>query len=623
MSNYKRIHNVSQNNHFSKALNAMPEKSKMSVHPNHYTTMNAGDIVPIYCREVLPEEELEISLDFVIRQTTLLTPTMGEMEVTFDAFFVPNRIVNQSWKAVEGENYSGSWTAPKVSLAPLKNNPSSVTVIPVGSVADYYGFPTQRGIPNSLLAKCHDLKFRGYVMIYNEFYRDQNYQPPVPMSTLNVYQGFFDPEGMPASLVGVSRVSRSQKGDGSYEEGGTIVNALVGGDATMSTPNSVDSSVVVPIASAGRRFRAINKPFKANKLHDYFTSVLPSPQRSESPVYASVTGIISGLPLVASDTVHNLGRSLELGFSGGNINGLFPLVGFKEPVGQQAVVGIDNTTPVASNNYVAADGINLEVASTEVTGLSMSVDDIRMAAAIQQVYETLARGGGRYREMVRAFFGTEVEDPYSDIPVRLGRFSRSLDLYQTAQTAPSADGSTPQGNLAAFGYTSSSGHLVKYKALEHGYIHIFAVVRHRNIYGSYFARDNFRRTMLDFYMPQLANISEQGVKVAEINPFSNSFDDDFGYQEAWAEYRFEPDVVSGYMRPGVSNSLSLWNYVDDYDPELIISDGDWLKSNSEEVLNRTLAVTSEVSPQFKCAFRFNVTKVLPMPTYSVPGLDII
>lgn len=80
------------------------------------------------------------------------------------------------------------------------------------------------------------------------------------------------------------------------------------------------------------------------------------------------------------------------------------------------------------------------------------------------------------------------------------------------------------------------------------------------------------------------------------------------------------------MRTGLSQSLSIWNYADPYDDSFSVVDGEWLKSNSEEVLNRTLAVQSGGSngqPQLKAQLFFPVEKDLPMPTYSMPGLDIV
>lgn len=630
-SNYKRLHDVSQNVHFSRAMFGSVESSRMVATPMHITTFNAGELIPIYCREILPDENVSFSSEFVIRQTTLLTPTMGNMIVDIYAFFVPNRIVNTSWKAVEGENLSGSWTANSVSLAPLCASSDSNVEVPVGSVADFYGFPTQEPIPKSVLSLCHDLKFRGYVMIWNEFFRDQNYQPPIPISYLNTYQGFFDHDISgarlgydniyPSGTVGVALLPNVES-DGSFGTG-SINNELYGSSSSGYQGE-------IPTVGLELRFNALAEPLKVNKFHDYFTSVLPSPQKSQSSIFAPVTGNLNinipSMPVVTSSSPVIGGARPALLFrniGGTDYNGSTNRYLGISPSGSTGWAGTDNFNGSLNSVYPS----NLEVAgasvSGETTGLALSVDDIRMASSIQQVYETLARGGSRYRELVSSFFGINPDNPYEDIPTCLGHIRRELDLYQTAQTSASESGNTPQGNLAAFGYTSNGGKLFEKKFIEHGYLHVFAVVRHKNLYSSYLARDNFRLNMLDFYTPPLANISEQPVYTREINPFAPNPNNAFGYQEAWAEYRYEPDLVSGYMRPGINQSLDVWNYADDFSSSLQIADGNWLLSNSREVLDRTLAVTSSNQPQFKGQFKFVVDKTLPMPIYSVPGMDII
>lgn len=624
---YKRVSDASQGVHFSRAMFGEAERSQMLVKSELLTSFNAGDIVPIYCREILPTEELSIDIDFVIRQTTLLTPTMGSMHVDIFAFWVPNRIANQSWKAVEGENYSGSWTANQVSLVPLKSTSSGSTQIPVGSVADYYDFPTQLPIPNSVLSQCHDLKFRGYVMIYNEHFRDQNYQPPIPLSTLNVYQGFLDPDNSSVPLQGGTTqtsltVTSDTVPDGSVGAG-AVAHALYG----SGEPSGVTT---VSPASASGRFRALSKPLKANKLHDYFTSVLPSPQKSPSTVFAPVTGSISGTSVVRNIPItDNTALSPDWFFRDSSADPVYSSITGGHVLGAGTLTGGSGTSYNQNQDSSllrqAQVALGADLSSVSIDGLAIDVSDIRMASAIQQVYEILARGGSRYRSIIASFFGVEVDEAFCDVPMELGHISRDLDLYQTAQTSASEEGSTPQGNLAGFGYTANGGHLFSHYFVEHGYLHIFAVVRHRNIYASYLPRDNFRLNMLDYYLPQLANISEQPVYTREINPFAPDPNNGFGFQEAWAEYRFEPDRVSGLMRtmPEGSESFSIWNYADDFDQSLQIADGEWLKSNSEQVLNRTVAVNSTQAPQFKASFQFKVDKTLPMPTFSVPGMDII
>lgn len=619
---------------FAAAAFAIPERSLVYSSPVIRTTFNAGDIVPIYCREVLPSQSDKMSLHSIIRQTTLLTPTMGKMRATIAAFFVPNRIVNHSWKEVQGENSQSRWAADGIELAPLVNTTSGDVSVPVGSVADYYCFPTQRPIPKAVLALCNDLKFRGYVMIYNEYFRDQNYEPPVPISYLNVYQGFFDTgDRIPMDGIdnppGVNIVGAT--GNGDYGKN-AIHKALYSNGGNYGDSGLIPSTSRTAPTGSGipDHFYALGKPYKANKLHDYFTSVLPSPQKGPRIMAAATGSTSNAIPVITTaDDQYTDGQSpLQFRTTSGSVapaGVMASFVPFGEKRSKLATSGLDGATfvspqtPVYPSNLAVAPGAIID-------GLGLSVDDIRMSSAIQQYYEVLARGGSRYHEIMETLFGLQVSNPFKDIPTCLAKVDFDLDLYQTAQTSPSQDGSTPQGNLAAFGYTNNERFLFETDYYEHGYLHIFCIVRHENVYSYGLSRDNFRRQTLDFYVPPLANVSEQPVYTYQINAFTPDASNIFGYQEAWAEYRYDSDVVTGYMRPDLPDgetSLAVWNYADPVDSSLVSADYAWLKSNSQAVLDRTLAVTSSVSPQFRAEFQFNSDRYLPLPVYSVPGLDVI
>lgn len=618
----------SSDTRFTAAPTSEIEHSIVTSNPTVYTTFNAGDIVPVFTKEMLPDESLKMNVDFVIRQTTLLTPTMGNMDVTLVAYFVPNRIINDSWVNVMGENTSGAWIAPEVELAPLfVLGPSTKSLqIPIGSVADYYELPTQQPIPAVVLNAMNENRFRGYLAIYNEYWRDENYQAPIPFSRLNICNNFLGYNGSDID-VGANGFSVNSDVVADGTEGpGSFVKAVLGEGGVTG------SSSFMPAQRKSAAWSALNRPLKANKLHDYFTSVLPSPQKGESVTFSlaqksPVTGILRGTSLsfsaptgisFATGSATNLSTNLTFGASTQGQSTSAVIF-----AGKNAVTGIEG-----GGNLVISDAKGLEVDLSEVSGITLS--DLRDGAAIQQVYEQLARSGSRYLEFVSGFFNVAADNPYSDIPVRLGKIRRSLDLYQTAQTSASVEGDTPQGNLAAFGYTNKGGELFHYTALEHGTLHVLACVRHKNIYPAFIPRSMFRRSMLDYYLPQLANISEQPVYTREINCFAEDTNSPgkyqpkvFGYQEAWSDYRYNPDRVSGYMRPGVVESLDVWNYADVFDSALVIADGSWLQSNSQQVLDRTLAVTSATAPQFKAQFSFTLIDDLPMPTYSVPGMDIL
>lgn len=617
---YNQGFNYTGATHFDAAPLSEVEFSSMTVDPTWYVPINGGDIVPCFYEEVLPHSTFEFDLDFVIRQLSAsIRPTMGKMQVDIFCFFVPNRVINESWRNVTGENTSGFWNAPEIELAPLVASPTGSTQIPVDSIADLYGLPSQQAIPNVVLSQMNDLKQRGYLCIYNEYFRDQNYQPLKAFSKLNIYEGFMERVGTSIGLEGTGgSVNPGQRSDGSYPDG-AVVKALYG-----------DGSVAITNISGFSRltnFSFLGKPLKANKLHDAFTSVLPAPQKGPEVVF-SVAGELP-VEFNLTDTLTTLSggisNGIRLAFDGGSPESGRASVLYNDvPSSGQIRRGL--TTDLVSDFGATgkAIGWNVQGVVDLADSVGVSINDLRMSVATQQVLELLARGGSRYWSFLKSFFGVEAENPFPDIPTQIGHIRRDLDLYQVAQTSASVEDGSPQGSLTAFGYTTKGGALFTKTFIEHGYIHCFAVIRQRNIYPSLCMPDNFRRRTLDFYLPQFANIGEQPIRTAILNPFKDdSMETALGYQEAFWEYRYSPDRVLGSLRPGVVNSLDVWHFGDYDDTEFTHVNGDWLVSNAQEVLDRTLYVTSEVSPQFIGQFNWRIKKQLPMPIYSVPGLDMI
>lgn len=602
--------NVSSAVRFEKAPLAQLEHSKMRVGPRTYTTYNAGDIVPVRCIEVLPHTNIKMSIDVINRLlSAMIVPTMGNMFMDVRAYFVSNREVNDSWKNVTGENTSGYWAAPEVELAPLYTleNPNAVQ-IPVGSVADYYGLPTQMPIPAAVLSNMSDTIFRQYCHIYNEYYRDTNYQPPIPFSKLNIYNGFLDPlnseigaKGL-AMYVSPSMNFDSQGADGTFGEG--AIDKVLGGKGSNITFGGAFTRVT--------NWSALSKPLKANKLHDEFTSALPSPQRGPEIFF----GVAESAPIITAEELHGLELPIKMGTADGT--GGFFAGGDVTEDQEMLLKPLPNTGLIEGKRITET---NLIADLAHVTGIS--INDLRKSAAIQQIYEQLGRSGARYREFLKSFFGLDVENVFKDIPIELGHVRINLDMFQVAQTS-SSDEESPQGNLSAYSYTDNGGYLFNFTALEHGFIHILVTVRQPNLYSTAVNPYWFRRSTLDWYYPQLANIGEQPMRLALLNPFRvDAMEKTIGFQEAWYEYRYESDICTGYCRTGLPETLGSWTYADNFDGNFVVVNGDWLKSNAQEVLDRSLAVTSAVAPQFIACFTFNIEKEIPAPTYSVPGMDIL
>ena len=143
-------------------------------------------------------------------------------------------------------------------------------------------------------------------------------------------------------------------------------------------------------------------------------------------------------------------------------------------------------------------------------------------------------------------------------------------------------------------------------------------IRTEHTYCQGINRAWFKKKRLDFYSPELANLSEMAVLNQEIYAQGTDKDKEaFGYQEAWAEMRSKPSVLTGSMNLTLSDTLGgVWTYGDIYNSLPKLGDK-WIQETPDNI-QRTLAVQDE--DQFLCDFYFAPIYTRPLPLYSVPGL---
>lgn len=347
-----------------------------------------------------------------------------------------------------------------------------------------------------------------------------------------------------------------------------------------------------------------------SKYHDYFTSALPSPQKGAAvtlpigetaPVYTSAFDT----PLDANIVPLKIRGSViptkgNLGITSDGSNG-----------------SVFTYADAAGTSQGSFEPSNLWADLTQVTGATINA--LRQAFAVQRLLEKDARGGTRYRELVRAHFGVLTGDARVQVPEYLGGRHIRINVNQVVQMS-SSDDVSPQGNTAAFSKTVDFGSLFTKSFTEHGYLIGVASVRTNHTYQQGINKLWNRSSRFDFYWPELAFIGEQPILNKEIYAQGNAELDNqvFGYQEAWAEYRYKPSTVSGYFRSGVDGSLDAWHYGDYYESQPFLSK-DWIEETSVNV-DRTLAVSSELSDQFLVDIYFKARWARPMPVNSIPGL---
>lgn len=397
---------------------------------------------------------------------------------------------------------------------------------------------------------------RAYGLIYNEWFRNQNVTQP--------------------TLVEVTDATTTGKNDGSATN---------------------DSAITLA------------KPLKAAKVFDYYTGALPEPQKGE-PITLPLSGNAPVLPYeddlktVSQDDIYARQYTVD----GNTHNTKFGLQ-YTQNVGTYKVQGAN--TP-AINEKEISHYLMADLSSVNAT----TINQLRQAFQIQKLLEKDARGGTRYREVLREHFGVISPDSRMQIPEYLGGYRLPINVSQVIQTS-STDNTSPQGNTAALSVTTMNKSMFTKSFTEHGFIMGLAVVRTDQTYQQGIERMWSRTGRYDYYWPVLANIGEQAILNKEIYAQGNAKDNEaFGYQEAWADYRYKPSKVTGLFRSNAQQSLDAWHYAQDYDALPTLSTA-WMEQGEAE-MKRTLAVQSQ--PDFIADFYFMNKTTRCMPVYSIPGL---
>lgn len=321
---------------------------------------------------------------------------------------------------------------------------------------------------------------------------------------------------------------------------------------------------------------------RRTKRHDYFTSCLPFRQKGAA-VSMELTG--SGAP-----TFHR-----DVGVAG-------------------ALTVTALGQPVYHGGGIPSAG-DLEWTDPNVF---LSVTALREGVQVQRFLERAARGGTRYTEVVRSFFGVVSPDARLQRPEFLGAGHTMVNVHPVAGTTKNVTATTPAPPYAALGAfaTASVGGGFSKSFTEHCVIIGLVNVRSELTYQQGLERMFSRETKYDFYWPQFAHLSEQAVLNKELY-YQNNGDDAgvFGYQERYAEYRYKPSRTSGRMRSTYATPLDPWHLGIEFG-SLPLLNNTFIEENAP--FSRVLAVSGE--HQFFGDFWFDYRCARPMPTFSVPGL---
>lgn len=551
--------NRNTDSHFGNIPSKDIRRSKFKMPFRHLTSFNTGDIIPIFHKEVLPGDTFQLNESMVIRMTTPIAPVMDNAWIDTYYFFVPRRLLWEHWAEFMGENKTDAWTQeteyriPRVWAPAPLDDPDAPVGWPKGSIADYMGFPIGVGHDRNGLNGSSTWIDACYFRAYGLIWNE-----------------WFRNEN-------ISEPCEISLGDEDID-GTRYLNP---------------QAWVTDVQKGGI-------PLKAVKYADYFTRALPAPQKGEDVLLPLGTTA----PIIASSADFPnpaLKDTLAEGKQIGEVSGSVKIFPYKGQTGYQS--------------FQEDKRAKFYADLSEAT--SATINQLRQAFAVQRMAELDARGGTRYIELIASHFGVHSPDARLQRPEYLGGKRVPINIADVVQMS-STDTTTPQGNVAGMSKTIDAHDTFTYSSTEHGIIMGLAVIRTEHSYQQGLDRELTREKKLDFYWPALANLGEQYIKNKEI--FLNSLgtgEEAFGYQEAYAEYRYSRNYITGELNSNYATPLDIWHYGDEYD-DLPTLSHDWISETSENVA-RTLAIQDQ--DQWIADFYFDLTAVRPMPVYSVPSLS--
>jgi hypothetical protein len=332
---------------------------------------------------------------------------------------------------------------------------------------------------------------------------------------------------------------------------------------------------------------------------DYFSSALPWQQRGIAPALP-ISGTTSAV--FSNDLRTNVDSNWTMG-----VNGLYA-----EPVDNYTrfKTKVDVKGDTTHSHLIPASQLNNNTVDLS-NATTFDVSDLRLAFQIQKWLERNARGGARYTEFLRAHFGVAPRDERLQRPEYLGGTKSPILVSEVLQTS-STDTTSPQGNLAGHGISVAGNHVCRYHAKEFGVIIGLMSIMPRTAYMQGINRQWLRRTRYDFYSPEFAHLSEQGIERAEIYADDNETDNQtlFGYQGRYNEMRKKQSMVCADMR----DTFDFWHLARKF------STPPMLNSSFVSCVPRKDIFAVQNEPGIIVNMSNDIIALRPMPINPDPGL---
>lgn len=488
-------------NNINSVLLRKPKRNKIDLSRVNKLTCEAGEIVPFFLEECIPDDSFKLATANRIRLAPQVLPLMHQIDVSMYWFFVPTRLLWSNWEEFITGGKDGI-SAPIIPYFNFGQGTSSLKkTAGVGMLSDYLGIPTNASsiTASAITSQSYNfLPFAAYVKIYNDYFRDQNFTNELPFELSDGYQSLSASSGDSSSCVG----------------------CIYGGN--------ISSPAAYPWQ------RVYGGCFLASWKKEYFTSALPSTQRG--PIVNIPLGDMA--PVVYGD---NKSTSELSGYSYLKTGGTIGNVTNSTPEATGKKMGIYSNT----SNTSFATPVYADLSDATNT----NIIELRRAFRIQEFLERMNAGGSRLTEMIYSMFGVKSPDARLQRAEFIGASHNPVLVDAVYQTSASQENS-PLADFAGKAISVGGQKPVSYYCKEHGYILGLMVIRPRPEYQNITRRHWLHGLTgkFDYFWPILAHIGDQEIQNRELFPVTTPENTPFGYVPRYQEYRFAPSETHGEMQ---------------------------------------------------------------------------
>lgn len=554
------MNNIANALHLSdKTQRAIVPRSKERTSFIHRTTFPHGKLVPIYCMQALPGASYNISAKSFVRLATPLTATMDNLVADVAFYFVPDRIIFSNFEKVMGITEDGTWNTPNVTKFTklYSYTYGATTAYNENDLGQYLGLvPQGCPIPSTLTTgQITDLPIKAYCQIWNDYYRDPNFERVIPFSKTN--------------------------------------------DTGCSTrPSSITEATWMNHIVQGYGLAPVCKN------RDLFTMCYSAPQKGGS---VAIPMNNASLKTVSTNNVDFNTSQIPGGLKVYN-NGI-----------TNSSIWTNPDTQVGPNQYNVI-GSNLGILANDVAG---TINQLREAFAIQCYLENDMQN--RYKDSLLAHFGVSNRDDVLQRAQYIGgnRFRINMNSVVQNTSATVSGGTTPAGYVAGYSATFDENSNISFTANEHGWLIGVVCTRiERHSYSQGMNPQFLLNDRFSIYSPEFANLPYMAVSKSCLyfDGSTPNFNSVFGYAPAWWQYRERFNYNSGLFATQNAQTLDYWHYGDYYSSSPTLQ-ASFLHEESYQ-LSRTIAISAEQAHPYKAEFYFDECDILPMPSYSKPGLPI-